>query len=219
MPQLSFDWPVSQSYAAEDFIVSASNEAAAGFVEHWPHGNTFAAVLSGPPSCGKTHLAARWRVRMRAGRLDGASLGRASSAAIWGDAPAQVLEDIHAITDEKALFHLLRHVETHPLPLLMTSQTPVKHLPFRLPDLCSRLQALPQALISAPDDTLLSGYLLKCFADRQWRVEPGVITYLTARIERSFGAAKQCVEKMDRRMAESKRDFTIPVVRSLMEQT
>ena len=66
------------------------------------------------------------------------------------------------------------------------------------PDLASRLAALPVARVAPPDDTLLSSLMVKLFADRQLQVAPGVIQYLSRRIERSFSAVEGTVGALDR---------------------
>ena len=52
--------------------------------------------------------------------------------------------------------------------------------------------------ILPPDEELLGAVLVKHFADRQLRVEPGVITFLLRRMERSFAAAAGIAERLDR---------------------
>lgn len=217
MPQLSFKWPASTSYAPEDFMLSAANEEAAHFLETWPRGHTqAAALLSGPEACGKTHLAQGWAQRTRAIMIDAEALGSVDSAALWQDAHHAVLENVHTIAQEAALFHLLRHSESHGHFLLLTSRMSAREMPVTLPDLRSRILSLPTAHIHAPDETLLKGYLLKCFADRQLAVSDEVTSYLVRRTERSFAAARALVEAVEARALEEKRDITIPFIRHIM---
>src|SRR5262249_41997928 len=115
MAQLSFKWPLRQSYAPQDFIVSAANAEAARFLERWPDGQAHAALISGPEASGKTHLAMGWAERNRASIMDIKRLGSATSQELWGNATAAVLEDIPSAANETALFHLLRHAEAHGL--------------------------------------------------------------------------------------------------------
>ncbi len=46
--------------------------------------------------------------------------------------------------------------------------------PVKLPDLISRLKAMPVATLGLPDDDLLRGVLVKLFADRQVKVDEAV---------------------------------------------
>jgi chromosomal replication initiation ATPase DnaA len=217
MPQLSFKWPVSPSYAPEDFILSPANEEAARFLDIWPRTDSQPiALLSGPEACGKTHLATRWRARVGAATIDPSVLGRTDSGALWQGTTHAVLEDVHAVTNETALFHLLRHAETQGLFLLLTSRQSPRQLSFILPDLRSRLLALPATAIHAPDEALLKGFLLKCFTDRQLTVGEEVIGYLARRTERSFAAARAVVEAVETQAFEEKREITVPFMRRFL---
>ncbi len=81
-------------------------------------------------------------------------------------------------------------------------------LDVKLPDLRSRLRALPLVLIEAPDDTLLRAVLVKLFSDRQLAVEPHVIQHLALHMERSFEAAQRLVEACDQLALSRQRRVT-----------
>lgn len=217
MSQFIFKWPTKASYASEDFIVSPSNETAVRFIDSWPEDERMTALLSGPEASGKTHLAQRWAMRVGALMLDKASLGKIPSEEVWTDASYGVLEDIESIRDEAALFHLLRHAELHGLALLLTARSDAKQLGFTLPDLRSRLLALPVAELFPPDEIALMGFLMKYFSDHQLRVGEDVISYMAKRMERSFASALEMAEKIARSSIEAKREITIPFVRSLLQ--
>jgi chromosomal replication initiation ATPase DnaA len=217
MAQLTFTWPQNAaSYAPEDFILSDANREAATFLDHWPEPGKSAALLFGPEASGKTHLARNWAARHGAALIEGAQLGSADSQALWQAKRHAVLEDIGTLADETALFHLLRHAETEGTFLLLTSRLPARELPFTLPDLRSRLLALPAAGIEAPDEALLKGFLFKCFSDHQLRVGEEVIDYIAKRIERSFAAGRAAVLAIEASAAESKKPVTIPLIRPLL---
>jgi chromosomal replication initiation ATPase DnaA len=81
-------------------------------------------------------------------------------------------------------------------------------LDVRLPDLRSRLRALPVVAISPPDEALLKGVLVKHFADRQLAVEPRVVTYIALHMEQSMAAAASIVAEIDRAAMASHRKVT-----------
>jgi chromosomal replication initiation ATPase DnaA len=80
-----------------------------------------------------------------------------------------------------------------------------------VPDLASRLRALPVIELGPPDDALLRAVLVKLFADRQLTVDESLLTYLIKRIDRSFAAARAVVERLDREALRLRR----PVTRAL----
>ena len=122
-----------------------------------------------------------WRLRSGAGIVTAAALDDAAVAAPRPTAPALVVEDLdRGIADEKALFHLLNRARESKLSMLLTSRTPPGEQEFRIPDLRSRLRALPIVEVQPPDEALLKAVLVKLFADRQLNVEPPVIDYLSA---------------------------------------
>jgi chromosomal replication initiation ATPase DnaA len=217
MPQLSFTWPASPSYAPEDFIVSSANEEAVRFLETWPiAGQPQTAWLSGPEACGKTHLALTWTKRTQATLIYRNLLGTVDSASLWQGKAYAMLEDIDAATPEEPLFHLLRHAETHGVFLLLTSRFLARGLPFALADLRSRLLSLPGAAIHAPDEELLKGFLFKCFTDRQLSVGEDLVGYLARRTERSFAAARALAEAVEARAASENRKITIALAREVL---
>ena len=69
---------------------------------------------------------------------------------------------------------------------------------LKTPDLLSRLRLAPIMRISAPDDEFMEAVLYKLFSDRQLQVEPHVAAYIAARMQRSIGAARAFVERVDR---------------------
>ena len=75
-----------------------------------------------------------------------------------------------------------------------------------LPDLASRLRALPVVALDTPDDALLRAVIVKLFADRQLAVDESLVGFLVNRIERSFAAAREAVARSTgRRCASSAR--------------
>ena len=65
---------------------------------------------------------------------------------------------------------------------------------------------------------LLQALLVKLFADRQVQPSPEVLTYLVARIERSFDFARRLVEAIDRASLRAKRPVTLPLAREVLDQ-
>ena len=115
------------------------------------------------------------------------------------ESAALVVEDIdRAGYDEKALFHLLNLAREKPLFLLLSARDAPAHFDCALPDLRSRLNALPAMRIGAPDETLLKTVMLKHFADRQLAIDPKVLDYLALHVDRSLAAAGLAVAAIDR---------------------
>lgn len=214
--QLAFELPHRQALGVEDFLVSHSNAAAVALVDRWPDWPVGAAVISGPAGSGKSHLANVWRLRSNASvvHATACTIARVPELASHG---ALVVEDIATLKDEQALFHLLNLVREQRLAMLLTSDAAPGDLDVTLPDLRSRLKALPFAEIAPPDDALLRVVLVKLFADRQLAVDPAIIAYLLLRMERSMEAARRLVAEVDRQALMLKRGVTRAVAAAALK--
>jgi chromosomal replication initiation ATPase DnaA len=182
---------------------------------NWPHASM--AVVA-PAHAGKTHLGNVWRLKSGAARLEAPALTEADAPAAAAHG-AVLVEDLHAgIADERALFHLLNLVREHKLSMLLTSRTPPGEIEASLPDLRSRLRALPLVTIEPPDEVLLKAVLVKHFTDRQLIVEPGVIAYIALRMERSMEAAAVIVAAIDRTAMATHRKVTRALAAEVLAQ-
>jgi chromosomal replication initiation ATPase DnaA len=86
--------------------------------------------------------------------------------------------------------------------------------PVGLPDLSSRLRALPVVSVAPPDERLLRALMLKLAADRQIELDDNVVNFVLARIERSFSGVQGAIAELDREALRQKR----PVSRALAAQ-
>ncbi|MGQ4272731.1 hypothetical protein [Terrihabitans sp. B22-R8] len=182
-------------FSAEDYLVTPANEGAYSLLTAWPNWPIRAVLLSGPEGSGKSHLATIWSslsdaVVIDAERLD---LDAVSDMPLES---ALVVDHADRAADTD-LFHLLNTAREHRLWLLLTaSRGPGADWP-QLPDLASRMRALPQARLDAPGDELVRAVLVKLFDDRQLAVEAGVVDYIARRMERSLAAARDVVAALD----------------------
>ncbi|BAT60943.1 hypothetical protein GJW-30_1_03493 [Variibacter gotjawalensis] len=206
--QLALDLGHAESYARDDFLGSSGNSDALSMIEKWPDWPAPVLALVGPRGAGKSHLAAIWAELSGARFLSGRGLqsGTVPGALATG---ALVIEDLTAGTfEERALFHLLNLVREEQAFILLTAEKPPTLWDLAIPDLMSRLRAVPTVILGAPDDALLRAVFVKLFADRQLQVDEGVISYLLTRIERSLAAAKEAVARLDAEALRRRRPIT-----------
>lgn len=206
--QLALAFEHRPALEAEDFIVTSANTAAVAMLDRWQDWPQRAAVVVGPEKSGKSHLANVWRLEAAADRAAARDIGEAHIG-VLSATRAMVVEDLHeGIASERALFHLLNLARELSGALLLTSAIAPGELAIRLPDLRSRLRALPVATIAPPDEALIHALLVKLFADRQLAVEPHVVDYLARHVERSTGAVGAIVAEIDRRALAAQRGVT-----------
>ena len=213
--QLIFDLSRPPAYSAADFLPAPCNEAAMGWIERWPDWPAFALALSGPAASGKSHLAHIFAEKSGS-VVAPADVLTPDNIPDIADGRGVVVEDADRGVDETALFHLYNLQKEQGKPLLLTGREPPNRWRVKLPDLRSRLATLPVAEIGSPDDMLLEALLVKLFSDRQLRIGPDVVTYVLPRIDRSFAAVRELVDKLDKAALEGGRAVTVPLVRTVL---
>ncbi len=194
-----------------DFVVSAANTAALRQLDAWPawHGGVLALV--GPQGCGKTHLAEDWARRANARHILHGEAQRDSAAG------AILVEDADRALSDDDLFHLINAAGADGVTLMLTSRLRPVEWPFRLPDLRSRLAAMPVAEVHSPDDAVLAAVMVKLFRERGIEPPADVIEYLLRRIERSVPAALAMVALLDEEGAAQQRDINRSFARQVLE--
>lgn len=216
--QLVLDLGHRPALGLEDFIVTESNAAAVAIIDNWPIWSQSAVALIGPPQSGKSHLVQVWCLKTGAPCTTAATIDdKFVEAAVATGAAA--IEDIDgAISSEQLIFHLLNLSRQTGLSILMTSRQPPGEISrIELPDLRSRLRALPIAIIAPPDEALLKVLLVKLFADRQLIVEPPAINYLSRHLERSWAAAAAVVARIDELALTTHRRVTRALVSEALQ--
>ena len=214
--QMPFDLDHRPALGRAAFLVAPSNHGAVDTIGAWRDWPGRRMALIGPARSGKTHLAHVWMQESGAGTLGAMDLANAEPARVAMD-DAVVVEDVDRLAQldgaerqaaEEALFHLMNLAANDGVWLLLTGRSAPARWAVQLPDLASRLAALPIATLAEPDNMLLSTLMVKLFADRQLRVAPAAIEYLVRRIERSCAAAEAIVMRLDRLSLERQKPVT-----------
>jgi hypothetical protein len=190
---LPFDWPVADK--DEDFLLSDSNRAAFDHLRRWSLWPVMATLITGPRKSGRS-LLGRIFVRKTGGRL-------------FDNAESH---------DEEALFHAWNEAQARRKPLIVVADSPPPRWEIRLPDLRSRLAATPQVEIGPPDDALIGQLILKLLGDRGIAAPPELADYLVPRIERSYVAVLEVVDRLDQVMLSHHRRMTVPLAKRALEE-
>lgn len=209
--QLALSLPSREHLARDDFLDGAPNAAALAMIERWPDWPGPFLFLVGPEGAGKTHLAAIWAEFAGARVISARALAVAAVPGALATG-ALVVEDIEPGNfDPAALFHLLNLAREEGASVLLTARGLPAAWEIGLRDLASRLRAIPVVELADPDDALLRALIVKLCADRQLRLDEATVAYLAGRIERSFAAARDVVERLDEASLRLRR----PVTRAL----
>jgi chromosomal replication initiation ATPase DnaA len=207
--QLAFALPHAESLTRDNFLEGPANAAGLTLIDSWPDWPNRVMLLLGPEASGKSHLASIWAEQSGARSTSAHALTAADVPGALATG-ALVIEDLKpAGVDERALFHLLNLAREEDAFVLMTARAPPTEVELR--DLRSRLRAVPTVQLLPPDDHLFRALIVKFCADRQLAVDESIVSYLTTRLERSYAAVRQTVERLD---AEALR-LGRPVTRAL----
>lgn len=219
--QLPLPLPPLTAFGAQDFLVTTSNSAAAAWIGRWPEwGDRQALALCGASGSGKTHLAHIALARAGGGRmLRGDDLPKLMEdrARPWG---LMVLEDASRVAEsaehERALFHVLNSIQECRGSLLLTDTHAPVTWGVALPDLRSRVLALPLAVLAPPDDDLLAALLLKLCRDHQMELDRSVADFLLPRLPRDGHELMRLVAALDAASLAGKRKLTVPLTRDVL---
>ena len=196
MSQFPLPLEFSARAGEPDFIVGRSNREAVNLLSSWAAWSDGAALVVGPEASGKTHLAALMK----------AQLGE--ELRIW--------EDIESCgLDETALFHALNRAREGRERTLLLARIPPGAWHVALPDLRSRLLALPIAWLHEPDDALLAELLADRLLRRGLAVAPEVIEYAVNRMDRSYIAIEHLAEQIDTAAMADLRKVTVPLMKKI----
>jgi hypothetical protein len=179
---LPLDWS-AEGHNDPPLVVGACNSDAMRFLAHpadWP---VRCAVLAGPPQSGRS-LIGRVFARSSGGRVI--------------DGPASV--------SEEAIFHAWNAAQASGEPLLLIADRLPAEWDIKLPDLASRLAAVPVVRIADPDDGYARDYIEVHFAQRGMVVGTDVAEFIVRRMHRSHAVLARIVEALDRAaLAERRR--------------
>lgn len=214
--QLALDLAHRPAFDREDFLVAPSNEAAVEWVDRWPEWPAPGLLITGPAGSGKSHLSAVWQQKADAFSIPYGEASDVLTDLAGGKAVPRVMIDDADQADDESLFHLFNLIAESDGSLLLTMSEAPDRWQRRLPDLTSRLRTLPVAELGPPEDELIGAVLVKLFFDRQIMIAPEVVSYIVARMERSFAAARAVATAMDRAALEQQRRITIPLAREVL---
>lgn len=219
--QIPFDFDPRPALGGEDFLVAPSNADAIRWVERWPDWPGPVLVIAAPAGAGKTHLAHVFQAQSGARMVSLADLQTQGADGALDGAKAVILEDVEtfiAAGASEEVLHLYNLAKELDVKILMTALEPPARWTIALKDLSSRLNTAPVAEISPPDDALLTALIVKQFADRQLNVDQDVLSYMLARMERSFAGVRHLIRAVDERALAQKRAITVPLVRQVIEE-
>ncbi len=195
--QIPMDLAPTAPLTFESFIEAPSNAGALATVQTWPNWPAPAILLLGPEGTGKTHLGEAWL---------------AHSHGVF-------LDDAHTQTEE-ALFGFINRALRGEIPgLLLASRLPPSKWGINLPDLRSRLSAMPVLQLFEPDDESLRP-ITRALFERRGRVVPeAVIDTMLKYAPRDVPSLRTLIAEIDRLASADKIDVGPRLVGRYLQDT
>ncbi|HHG90675.1 MAG TPA: hypothetical protein ENJ90_09400 [Devosia sp.] len=213
--QLALDLGHATSFAQADFIVTEANRLAYNHIVSFPRWATPLSLVTGPAKAGKSHLACIWSRRAQA-LVPG--VDEIEGVAKDGGQGPVVLDDVdRAGIEERALFHLLNQSIRDRRPLLMTAREPILAWPYATDDVKSRARLAAHFTVQGADDAQLAQMFVKLFNDRQVSVDPKIISFLVARMERSPEEVVILTKLMDELALSRSKPITRTIASEVLE--
>lgn len=218
--QLTLDLTREPALGRDDFLITDANAMAVvtlNRIESWPRRKM---LLLGPDGSGKTHLATIWASENKTALIPARVLRTDGIDALVSEGGAVAIEDADRIDpgsgSEQAIFHLWNLCEARNCRILITAREPPCTWHLTLPDLRSRMSAMPVTRIDPPDEALLSAVLVKLFSDRQLNISSELIGWLVPRMDRDLGLARRLVAALDDTAMAEKRNITRDLARTVL---
>lgn len=134
--------------------------------------------------------------------------------------PVVALDDLNAVAGnaawERALFGLYNDCLAGGARLAVAATAPAMHLGIALPDLRSRLAAMPQFALRLLDEVQQREALSLRAAQRGIELPEETIQYLQRRFARDMARLHELLERLDLASLQQQRRLTVPFIREIL---
>lgn len=197
MQQLVLDLSLpAANRSPDDLVLGNCNFSLYQWLQRWPDWPMSVMALYGPAGSGKSHFARLWQQKAQAQFWTIQQFEEQS----WndflfdGETVCFCLEGIPL--REKNFLHFFNALQQRKGFLLLIDRLPPAHWNIQLPDLKSRLNALPALGIEQPDEEFMYTFLTKLLSDHQLKLSKEIIDFTIPRLPRSFEAIQFFVSQV-----------------------
>lgn len=199
-------------------VVAEANRDAAKLLTDWRVWPGGVLALTGPSGSGKTHLALAWAFEAKARQI--AALAAAEDAvAVFGEYEGRLLIDNADLERDEAMFwRILDLARTQGGAVLLVGASPPAAWPVAIPDLRSRLAALPVAKLGEPDEALMDVVLRRICREQFIHLSDDAAKFLVRRLPRTFAAAQAWAAALDEELVRGVKPVTTAIAKRALER-
>jgi len=230
MRQLPLGVQLGVSLRFETFHAGANGEAVAALSELAGDGSRSPLWIYGAQGSGKSHLLQAACAQAGARGLTAAWL---PLGAVRAEGPGRLdgfaaldlvaLDDVDAVAGdaswERALFTFYNELQERRGRLVLSALAPPAALPFRLPDLASRVGAAAVHRLAPLEEAEQAEALARRARHRGLELPEETLTFLTRRAPRDFAALCRLLDELDLESLAAQRRLTVPFVRDWLAQS
>ena len=204
-----------KNFKVDDFYISKSNKHIFDFLNGWPKWEKNFVNISGEKFSGKTHLINIFLKKFKGIKIE-ANLLKDNDFKKVKISQNIVLENLSKMINENLFFTLCNIVEQDNKYLIVTSESSIVNIDFKLNDLKSRSKNFLLQSIDKPDDELLYALILKNLSDRQISIDRKLISYIIKRIDRSYGKIVDFIYKIDEVSLKKKKSINLSTIKEVL---
>jgi chromosomal replication initiation ATPase DnaA len=202
----------------DTLVVAEANRDAANLLMRWQSWPGGALALAGPHGAGKTHLALAWAVEAGARQVSPQAAPDDAVAIFEGAQGRLLIDDADGPRDEAMFWRVLDLARARSGAVLLVGAEPPGKWGAALPDLRSRLAALPVARLGEPDEALLELILRRVCREQFIQLSDDAARFLVRRMPRTFAAARQLADALDAQLVRGARPVNLAAAKRALEQ-
>ena len=226
MSQLALPLHLADHAVFASFLPNGNEELVAALSDIAAPNGTSGCWLWGAAASGKTHLlqAVCERAGDRSVYVPLSELADAGPDLIDGLESRELvcIDDLHRVAGraawERALFKLYNDLIASGGQLVVAATMAPRECPVQLPDLASRLSALPTYTVQSLADTDRAKALQLRATHRGLELPDETASYLITRSRRDMASLYKLLDTLDQEALRAQRRLTVPFVREVLQQ-